>query len=145
MHCAPLFAALAALASAASSPTEVRGVDPTRESMLPSARVSVSLTTTVAAKYVPTGKDGTFACLDGSKVIPFAAVNDDYCDCPDGSDEPGTSACEGRPAAWFFCKNEGHIPGKIRSGLVNDGICGESPGGRGGRGGRSQRSGRKGS
>ena len=21
--------------------------------------------------------------------IPFASVNDDYCDCPDGTDEPG--------------------------------------------------------
>lgn len=78
----------------------------------------------MAAKY--SGADGTFACLDGSAVVPFAAVNDDYCDCPDGSDEPGTSACEGRPNAWFYCKNDGHIPGRIRSGRVNDGICGES-------------------
>lgn len=38
--------------------------------------------------YVPTAQ-GTFRCLDGSKVIPFKAINDDYCDCPDGSDEPG--------------------------------------------------------
>lgn len=38
--------------------------------------------------YVPTAQ-GTFSCLDGSKVIPFKAINDDYCDCPDGSDEPG--------------------------------------------------------
>ena len=34
-----------------------------------------------------------FTCLDGSHTIPFNAVNDDYCDCPDGSDEPGRWSC----------------------------------------------------
>lgn len=54
----------------------------------------------------------------------MSAVNDDYCDCPDGSDEPGTSACEGRPHAYFYCRNAGHIPARILSSRVNDGICG---------------------
>jgi hypothetical protein len=30
-----------------------------------------------------------FICRDGSKTIPIAKVNDNYCDCADGSDEPG--------------------------------------------------------
>ena len=40
-----------------------------------------------AALY--SGEGGVFSCLDGSKTIPFSRVNDDYCDCADGSDEPG--------------------------------------------------------
>lgn len=38
-------------------------------------------------RYVPTGE--SWKCLDGSKTIPWANVNNDYCDCSDGSDEPG--------------------------------------------------------
>ena len=30
-----------------------------------------------------------FTCLDGSQLLSFSSVNDDYCDCADGSDEPG--------------------------------------------------------
>ncbi|XP_064604900.1 glucosidase 2 subunit beta-like isoform X2 [Liolophura sinensis] len=70
-----------------------------------------------AGAYDPT-KD--FTCFDHSKVVPFEYVNDDYCDCPDGSDEPGTSAC---PNGWFHCTNAGHIPLNIVSSRVNDGIC----------------------
>lgn len=28
-------------------------------------------------------------CKDGSKKFTKAQLNDDFCDCPDGSDEPG--------------------------------------------------------
>ncbi|KAF9544856.1 hypothetical protein EC957_011586 [Mortierella hygrophila] len=74
-----------------------------------------------AKLYVP-DSGSNWSCLDGSKTIPFSAVNDDYCDCVDGSDEPGTSACgTGR----FYCANIGHTPSSIKTSRVNDGVCDE--------------------
>lgn len=76
-----------------------------------------------ALKYQPF-KDAQgrsrWKCLDGSKELAWSALNDDYCDCADGSDEPGTSAC---PNSTFYCANHGHIPAYIRSSRVDDGIC----------------------
>ncbi|CAF0988010.1 unnamed protein product [Rotaria sordida] len=73
--------------------------------------------TSLHSKYVPSKN---FSCLDGSSTIPFEFVNDDYCDCRDGSDEPGTSAC---PNGQFFCENKGYIGTLIPSHLVGDGVC----------------------
>ena len=67
--------------------------------------------------YVP-GKE--FTCLDGSATIPWEYINDDYCDCSDSSDEPGTAAC---PNGFFYCPNKGHAPHNLLSSRVNDGIC----------------------
>ncbi|XP_063407852.1 glucosidase 2 subunit beta-like [Mytilus trossulus] len=62
-----------------------------------------------------------FTCLQSKKKIPFTEVNDDYCDCDDNTDEPGTSACDGK----FYCKKQ--IPHQalivLPSNRVNDGIC----------------------
>ncbi|KDQ65053.1 hypothetical protein JAAARDRAFT_28714 [Jaapia argillacea MUCL 33604] len=71
------------------------------------------------SRYTPSSKS-TWKCLDGSKEIAWSAVNDDYCDCLDGSDEPGTGAC---PGTSFYCKNEGHIGTSIPATRVNDGLC----------------------
>ncbi|CAG0911892.1 unnamed protein product [Cyprideis torosa] len=49
----------------------------------------------------------TFKCLTSSQDIPWESVNDDYCDCDDGSDEPGTNACA---AGQFYCANQGYEP-----------------------------------
>ena len=58
-----------------------------------------------------------FKCFDGSNLIPFNQVNDDYCDCEDGSDEPGTAAC---PTGRFYCENAGHAALVLPSSRAGD-------------------------
>jgi protein kinase C substrate 80K-H len=53
-------------------------------------------------------------------MVPFTQVNDDYCDCGDGSDEPGTSACSN---GKFTCPNVGYVERELHASKVNDGIC----------------------
>jgi protein kinase C substrate 80K-H len=86
-----------------------------------------------------------FSCIsDASIKLSFDRVNDNTCDCPDGSDEPGTAACahidplspqqplpgSGSVTAkvqaalpGFWCANKGHIGSYIPFVYVNDGIC----------------------
>jgi hypothetical protein len=45
---------------------------------------------TTDEKYYKTSSD-FIKCKDGSKKFSKAQLNDDFCDCPDGTDEPGSS------------------------------------------------------
>lgn len=72
--------------------------------------------------YIPNSR-GNFKCLRSKEEIVYLRVNDDFCDCQDGSDEPSTSACHnGR----FYCSYQPSSPHKkifVPSNRVNDGIC----------------------
>lgn len=63
-----------------------------------------------------------FHCLQSGAPLPFSAVNDDFCDCEDGSDEPGTAACAGKPTL-FYCVNDLSFPEYVYSSRVTDGVC----------------------
>ncbi|KAG6738870.1 hypothetical protein POTOM_058493 [Populus tomentosa] len=65
-------------------------------------------------------------CKDGSKSFSRDRLNDNFCDCLDGTDEPGTSAC---PSGKFYCRNAGSTPKFIFSSRVNDQICGKKSSG----------------
>lgn len=72
-------------------------------------------------KYLP-NVNGKFVCFASKREIDFVKINDDYCDCPmDGSDEPGTNACN---SGVFNCEtNSKKSAARIPSYKVNDGYC----------------------
>ena len=61
-----------------------------------------------------------FHCFSSNKTIDLKKVNDNYLDCEDGSDEPGTSASQ---KGYFYCQNAGDTPKLIPFWSVGDGIC----------------------
>ncbi|KAG6282062.1 hypothetical protein E4U48_005330 [Claviceps purpurea] len=116
---------------------------------------AVSSLTAVAAGSLPRGVGPEYAshyqgkteftCISDSSIkLSFDRVNDNTCDCPDGSDEPGTAACahidplspdQPLPASGvissspklalpgFWCENKGHIGSYVPFLFVNDGMC----------------------
>lgn len=67
--------------------------------------------------------ENTFKCFQSNEEIDYSKVNDDYCDCLDGTDEPGTNACSN---GFFYCRYQStssEILNVISSCKVNDGIC----------------------
>lgn len=87
--------------------SSIRGVSPDRQDL-----------------YKP-DSDGNWHCLlEPSIKLLFDQINDDFCDCPDGLDEPGTNACPYNPEApKYFCANKGFKPGHLESFKLNDGVC----------------------
>ena len=79
----------------------------------------------------------TFSCFDGSKIINLSLFNNNYCDCNDCSDEPGSPASANFAAmttetkdkdgndllSYFYCQNPGYVPELIPRWNVGDGIC----------------------
>lgn len=58
-----------------------------------------------------------FTCVvDGKhgQQLPLDRINDDYCDCDDGSDEPGTAACAEKQGRSYYCENGGFFPKQVR-------------------------------
>lgn len=75
------------------------------------------------AKYDPR-PGNTFMCFNGQgEPLGFKAVNDNFCDCEDGSDEPGTGACAGQDVTLFHCNNEHSQARQIYASMVDDGLC----------------------
>lgn len=89
--------------------------------------------------FMSTKRPATFICLNGEGgQRPVSAVNDDFCDCSDGSDEPGTSACstgytdDKSAAGSFYCgwdqksesgAQDAGLDDTLFSSQVNDGVC----------------------
>lgn len=69
----------------------------------------------LSSKY----SESIFVC-DGQRRLQRQVINDGFCDCSDGTDEPGTSACSN---SVFYCLNDGYRTTQLTSSRVDDQIC----------------------
>ena len=84
-----------------------------------------------AAAAAYDSSSGVFVCATPAqgaaqpKTLLYSYVNDNFCDCPDGSDEPGTSACAGlrQQSVSFYCRNEAFEGRQLALSRVGDGLC----------------------
>ncbi|CCD24149.1 Gtb1p NDAI_0C04900 [Naumovozyma dairenensis CBS 421] len=92
--------------------TKILGISPNLEKLYENNRV------------ISTNK---WKCLNNPEIeINWDQINDNICDCPDGSDEPGTFACNlesSSSSSLFYCENDGFIPRFISKSKVMDGVC----------------------
>jgi hypothetical protein len=62
---------------------------------------------------------GDWQCVGSRQRIDSSQLNDDFCDCEDGSDEVGTNACS-LTDIRFTCKAD---QSTVPTSRVNDGLC----------------------
>ena len=99
--------------------------------LAPAAAVPRGVPPTLADQYpvhdlgLPGPATRSFQCLSAPHLTLSAhRVNDEYCDCVDGSDEPGTSACSHvSPSPQFFCVANPSHTFFIPTSRVHDGVC----------------------